>query len=70
MTVSTRGLTDLLERAGATFGQAFLATITVNGSLGDLSALRIAGVAGAYAVAKYLLVKANGYLAKPTPPAA
>lgn len=57
------GLIDLTERAGATFAQTFLAAITVSESgLTDLPALKIAAVAGAYAVAKFLLVKANAYL--------
>jgi len=59
---STRKLLiDLLERTGATFGQAFLASVTL-GTTTDLGALKIGLVAGGYAVAKYLLVKANAYL--------
>lgn len=59
---------DLTERTGATFAQAFLAAITI-GAVTDTKAIKVAGVAGAYAVAKYLLVKANAYLkATPTTP--
>lgn len=60
-------LVDVAERAGATFAQAFLAALTV-GSFTDVSAVKLAGVAAAYAVAKYLLVVANTVLAKPAPP--
>ena len=57
-------LVDLFDRAGATFAQAFLAAVTL-GTLTDVNALKLAGIAGAYAVAKYLLVEANKYLDKP-----
>lgn len=61
---------DLAERAGATFAQAFVAAITV-GSITDAHALKLAGVAGAYAVAKFLIVKANAFLkTAPTTPTA
>jgi hypothetical protein len=79
MIPSTYTIVDLAERAGATFAQGFLAAVTLGGVLGhDLNALKIGGVAGGYSVAKYLLVKANGYLrtpaatapaGAPTPPA-
>lgn len=59
---------DVAERAAATFAQAFLAALTV-GSFTDVSAVKLAAVAAAYAVAKYLLVVANAVLAKPDPPA-
>lgn len=61
-----RHLIDLAERTGATFAQAFLAVLTVS-TLTDLAALKIAGAAGAYAVGKFLLVKANAYLGTPEP---
>jgi hypothetical protein len=58
-----RKLVDLVERAGATFAQAFLAVITVDATgITQLDALKVAGVAGAYAVAKYALTQANAYL--------
>jgi len=56
-----RHLVNVAERSGATFAQAFLAALTL-GSLTDASAVRLAAVAGSYAVAKYLLVLANAYL--------
>lgn len=59
-------LVDLAERAGATFAQAFLAVVTV-GSLTDVNALKIGGIAGGYAVGKFLLVRANAFL-KTQPP--
>ena len=62
-------LIDVGDRASATFAQAFLAALTV-GSFTDLNALKLAGIAGGYSVAKYLLVQANEVLAKPVPPAA
>lgn len=56
-------LVDLLERTAATFAQAFLAIETVDqAGITQLSALKTAGVAGGYAVAKYLLVRANAFL--------
>ena len=61
---------DLSERAFATFAQAFLASITINGSLGDIHAARIGLVAGGYAICKFLMVKANDFLTAPTPPTA
>lgn len=59
-----RTIIDLAERTGATFAQAFLAVVTIGTTI-DLDALKVAGVAGGYAVAKYLLVVANRYLAQP-----
>jgi uncharacterized membrane protein (GlpM family) len=64
-----RHLVNVGERAGATFAQAFLAALTV-GSFTDVSAVRLAAVAGGYSVAKYLLVLANSYLGTQPPPAA
>lgn len=61
-----KALVDVAERAGWTFVQAFAAALTV-GSFTDVSALRLAGIAGAYSVVKYLGVQANAYLAKPAP---
>lgn len=57
-------LVDLLERGGWTFVQAFAAALTV-GNLTDAGALKLAAVAGGYAVLKYLGVKANQYLSQP-----
>lgn len=59
-----RALVDLFDRAGATFAQSFLASITVGTATGA-GALKLAAVAGAYALGKFLLVKANAYLATP-----
>ena len=64
MKLNKRAVVDLAERTTATFAQAFLAAVTV-GKVTDLSAVKVAGVAGGYAVAKYLLVAANRYLGKP-----
>lgn len=55
---------DLLERAAATFAQAFLAAVVV-GTVTDWKALELALVAGGMAVAKYVLVVANAYLGNP-----
>src|SRR5438128_2251114 len=56
-------LLDLTERAGATFAQAFLATITVDATgITQIDALKVGAVAGGYAVAKFLMVKVNEYL--------
>jgi FMN-dependent NADH-azoreductase len=63
---SLRTFIDLAERAGATFAQAFLAVITV-GSFTDLKALKVAAVAGGYALAKFALVRANAYLSAAPP---
>lgn len=61
-------LIDLAERAGATFAQAFLAIeVADQANIAQIGALKTAAFAGAFAVAKFLLVKANGFLAKPTP---
>ena len=54
-------IVDLLERSLATFAQAFLAAVTL-GSVTDMKAVELAAIAGAYAVGKFLLVKANQYL--------
>jgi len=59
-------LVDLADRTFATFAQAFLAVVTV-GTVTGFAAVRIALVAGGYAAAKYLLVKANTYLNTPDP---
>lgn len=57
---------DLAERALATFAQAFLAVeIADQAGVTQLEGLKVAGVAGALAVGKFLLVKVNAYLAKP-----
>jgi len=74
MLPSKTTLIDVSERALATFAQTFLAAVTlghtVTPALTDLRALELAAVAGAYAVAKYLLVVANAFLAaSPTVPA-
>lgn len=64
MTISPKtkkAVVDFVERAGATFAQTFLAAVTV-GSLTNLNAVKVAGVSGGYAVAKFLLVKANAFL--------
>lgn len=67
--MNKKTLVDMAERAGATFAQAFLAAITVDASgIAQVDALKVAAVAGAYAIAKYLLTQANGYLAAPAPP--
>lgn len=73
--MTKKHLVDLAERAGATFAQAFLASITVGTvvHITEIRALEVGGVAGAYSVAKYLLVVANTWLANhpanaPTPP--
>jgi hypothetical protein len=64
-------LVDLAERTGATFAQAFLAAITVDATgITQVSALKVAAVAGGYAVAKFLLLETRAYLASPEPPAA
>jgi len=52
---------DLAERAGWTFVQSFAAALTL-GTLTDLAALKLAGIAGGYAVLKYLGTRANAYL--------
>jgi len=54
---------DLAERTAATFAQAFLAAVTLGAFTSR--AVELAGIAGAYAVGKFLLVKANAYLATP-----
>ena len=59
----TPAVVDLVERAGATFAQSFLAVIVVNqGTLTQTTALETGAVAGGLAVGKFLLVKANAYL--------
>jgi hypothetical protein len=59
-------LVDLVERAGATFAQAFLAAITVDASgITQVDALKVALGAGVLSVGKFLLVQANAYLKKP-----
>lgn len=76
MTTPTKvTIIDVAERAFATFAQSFLAAVTlghtVTPAITDLRALELAAVAGAYAVAKYLLVVANAFLAtSPDTPAA
>lgn len=55
---------DLAERAVATFVQAFLAAETIDQTqLTQVSALKVAAVAGAFSVAKFLLVQTSAYLA-------
>jgi FMN-dependent NADH-azoreductase len=66
---SLRTFIDLADRVGATFAQAFLAVITV-GSFTDLKALKVAAVAGGYAVAKYLFTASKLYLSRTPDPAA
>lgn len=65
-------LLDLIERAGATFAQAFLASITVDAThITQVDALKVGAVAGAFSVAKYLLVRVNAFLSShPTAPPA
>lgn len=64
-------LIDIAERAGATFAQAFLAIETADqANITQLGALKVAAVAGAYAVAKFLLIEANAYLRTSPPPPA
>ena len=68
MVPSKLTIIDLLERAGATFAQAFLAVLVVNqGNLTQLTALETAAVAGGFAVAKFLLVKASAFLEQAPP---
>ena len=60
-----KAFVDLVERTGATFAQAFLAVLTANDAgITELDALKVGAIAGGYAVAKFLLAKANAYLAK------
>jgi hypothetical protein len=70
---SKKTLVDIAERSLATFAQAFLASVTLGHSvvpaITDLRALELGAIAGGYSVGKYLLVKANAYLAKPEPAA-
>lgn len=73
MIPKTATLLDLVERAAATFAQAFLATITVDATgVAQVEALKVGVVAGAFSVAKFALVKVNTYLSvasAPPPPA-
>ncbi len=66
MLPSKATLIDLAERSLATFAQAFLAAVTlghtVTPAITDLRALELAAIAGAYAVAKYLMIAANTFL--------
>lgn len=56
---------DLAERTGATFAQAFLSVLTLDKAhFTEWTAVQVGLVAGAYAVAKYLLVQVNSYLGK------
>lgn len=56
-------LIDLLDRAGATFAQAFLAVLVADASgITQPEALKVAAVAGGFAVAKWLLAQASKYL--------
>ncbi len=65
-TVNNKKVLDLVERAGATFAQAFIAVeIADQNGVTQAESLKIAGVAGALAVGKWALVKINTYLAKP-----
>jgi hypothetical protein len=60
-----RKIIDLAERTGATFAQAFLAAETVDQTkLTQVDALKLASIAGAFAVAKYFLAEAKLYLAR------
>jgi hypothetical protein len=72
--MNRKTLVDLVERAGATFAQAFLAIeVADQANIAQVGALKTAAYAGAFAVAKYALVKANSFIgANPTqpPPAA
>ena len=64
-------LVDLLERAAATFAEAFLAVETVDQTrIVQLDSLKTASVAGAYAVGKFLLVKASSFLSSTEPSSA
>jgi L-asparaginase II len=61
-------LIDLVERTFATFAQGFLAVlIAQHGSANEKTALYTGLTAGALAVGKFLLVKANGFLNTPEP---
>lgn len=62
---------DLVERSVATFAQAFLAVEIVDqNGVNQPESLKIAAVAGALAVGKFLLAKANVFLKSSPPPAA
>lgn len=54
-------LVDVAERAGWTFVQAFAAAVTI-GTLTDVAAVKLAGIAGAFAVLKFMGTKASEYL--------
>lgn len=55
---------DLIERATATFAQAFLAVeIADQNGVSQIESLKIAAVAGGLAVAKFAYAKVNIYLA-------
>jgi hypothetical protein len=58
-------IVDLLERTGATFAQGFLAVIVVQQNVSEKTALYTGLTAGGFAVAKFLLAKANHFLQTP-----
>lgn len=61
--LKTYGVVDFVERVGATFVQAFLAVVAVDGgTITDVTALKTGAVAGALAIAKYLAIRANEFL--------
>jgi hypothetical protein len=68
--VLLKSFVDLLERAGWTFAQAFFAVIVANEAGVGLDALKVAGIAGGMAVAKFILVKADEYQRKDSLPQA
>lgn len=62
---------DVAERSLATFAQAFLAIEVADQSgVTQISALKVAAVAGAFAVGKYLLIVASTWLKNNPDPAA
>lgn len=63
-----RWAVDVAERTAATFAEAFLAIELADQShITQLSSLKVAAVAGALAVGKYLFVKVSAFLATPEP---
>lgn len=64
MKPATATIIDLAERVGATFAQAFLAIeVADQANITQLGALKTAAFAGLFAVGKFLLIKANAFLA-------
>lgn len=57
-------LLDAIERTVATAAETFLAAVAV-GSVTNLHAAAIAGVASAIAAAKYAVIVLNAYLGNP-----